>query len=172
MNHLRASILLFVAILSCFISSSTAFHFKNRIHASSSRLDVRERRKRDGSDNLPTAPEYVVGDDVPEEISRNKAIYDMILVERFSQPERTGGGLFMPKTEGKDEKHLGKVLSMPTYGLESEQGRLATPSEIMPYTIGDVVYIRDPWGIGPKDLEIGPRCFSFHKAQQISGVVR
>ena len=44
--------------------------------------------------------------------------------------------------------------------------------EIIPYKVGDVVYIRDPWGIGPKDQQYGERCFSFHKAVQITGVVR
>jgi hypothetical protein len=38
---------------------------------------------------------------------------------------------------------IGKVLSKPTsYGLESEQGRLAPFDEICPYNIGDMVFIR------------------------------
>jgi len=38
---------------------------------------------------------------------------------------------------------IGKVLSMPkSYGLESEQGRLAPFDEICPYNIGDMVFIR------------------------------
>ena len=49
----------------------------------------------------------------------------MILVERVSMPEKSSGGLFMPQVEGKDKKHVGLVLSVPTeYGLESEQGRV------------------------------------------------
>lgn len=67
-------------------------------------------------------------------------------------------------------KHTGKILSMPsTYGLESEQGRIQSISDIMPYRVGDIVLIRDPWGVGPKDFEIGERCFSFHKAEHITG---
>ena len=121
----------------------------------------------------PAASQFVPGIDVPEEISCHSCIYDMILVERFSQPEKTEVGLFLPKVEGKDQKHLGIVLSIPSnYGLEGEQGRLAPIEEIAPYKIGDVVYIRDPWGIGPKDIEVGKRCFSFHKAAQITGVMK
>ena len=61
---------------------------------------------------------------------------------------------------------------MPTdYGLESEQGRVQPVDEIMPYKVGDIVYIRDPWGIGPKNIPYGDRCFSFHKAIQITGKI-
>jgi hypothetical protein len=82
-------------------------------------------------------------------------------------------GLFLPKTEGKDRKHLAKVVSVPkTYGLESENGYLAPIESIAPYKVGDLVIVKDPWGIGPKDQEIGSRCFSFHKAAHIIGVIR
>lgn len=118
-------------------------------------------------------PTFVVGVDVPEEILKQRSIYDMILVERFSQPEKTDFGLFLPKVEGKDEKHLGMVVSVPlSHGLEGEQGRVAPIAEIAPYKVGDVVYIKDPWGIGPKDQEVGARCFSFHKAAHITGIVK
>ena len=97
----------------------------------------------------------------------------MILVERFSQPEKTDFGLFLPKVEGKDEKHLGKVISVPAgHGLEGEQGRVAPIAEIAPFNVGDVVYIKDAWGIGPKDQEVGQRCFSFHKAAHITGIIK
>jgi co-chaperonin GroES (HSP10) len=67
----------------------------------------------------------------------------MILVERYSMPEQTASGLFMPVVEGKDLKHVGKVLSMPTeYGLESEQGRIRPVEEVAPFSVGDVVYIK------------------------------
>ena len=49
----------------------------------------------------------------------------MILVERFSAPQKTSSGLWTPVTEGKDRKHMAYVISVPSsYGLESEQGRL------------------------------------------------
>jgi hypothetical protein len=80
------------------------------------------------------------------------------------------GGLFLPKVEGKDQKHVGKVLSVPAgYGLESEGGRVEPIQEIAPYKVGDTIFIRDPWGIGPKQIEVGNRFFSFHKAAQIMG---
>lgn len=119
-------------------------------------------------------PEYSVGVDIPPEIAQQSCIYDMILVERLSTPEQTSGGLFLPKIEGKDQKRLGKVLSVPpsSYGLESEQGRVAGLDEIAPCKVGDIVLLRDPWGVGPKNEEIGPRCFSFHKAVHILAVVK
>lgn len=128
-------------------------------------------KKSDGLASM--GPTYVVGEDIPEEILKQRSIYDMILVERFSQPEKTDFGLFLPKVEGKDEKHLGKVVSVPlSHGLEGEQGRVAPIAEIAPYKVGDVVYIKDPWGIGPKDQEVGVRCFSFHKAAHITGIIK
>jgi hypothetical protein len=33
------------------------------------------------------------------------------------------------------------------------------------------VYVRDPWGIGPKNIALGGRFFSFHKAAHIMAVV-
>ena len=39
-------------------------------------------------------------DDIPEEILKFNAIYDMILVERINAPEKTDFGLFLPKVEG------------------------------------------------------------------------
>lgn len=128
-------------------------------------------KKSDGLASI--VPVFVVGEDVPEEILKQNSIYDMILVERYSQPEKTDFGLFLPKVEGKDEKHLGRVVSVPkSHGLEGEQGRVAPISEIAPYKVGDVVYIKDPWGIGPKDQEVGVRCFSFHKAAHITGLIK
>jgi calcineurin-like phosphoesterase family protein len=35
---------------------------------------------------------------------------DMVLVERYSAPEKTSFGLFLPKIEGKDQKHLGNRI--------------------------------------------------------------
>lgn len=128
-------------------------------------------KKNDGL--TAVGPTYVIGEDIPDEIMRQRSIYDMILVERFSQPEKTDFGLFLPKVEGKDEKHLGKVISVPAgHGLEGEQGRVAPIAEIAPFNVGDVVYIKDAWGIGPKDQEVGQRCFSFHKAAHITGIIK
>mmetsp|Transcript_26192 Transcript_26192/g.26437 ORF Transcript_26192/g.26437 Transcript_26192/m.26437 type:complete len:170 (+) Transcript_26192:44-553(+) len=122
---------------------------------------------------IPEKEKYTVGENIPEEISKQVAIYDMILVERFSAPPKTESGLWMPQTVGKDRKHLAYVISVPSsYGLESEQGRLQPIEKIAPYKAGDIVWVTDPWGIGPKDQEVGERCFSFHKADHISAVMR
>ena len=87
--------------------------------------------------------DYIVGENIPEELLKLHPIYDMILVERFSEPERTTGGLFLPKTEGRDRKQVAKVVAIPnSYGLESENGRLQTVEEIMPYKVGDIVVVR------------------------------
>mmetsp|Transcript_14716 Transcript_14716/g.24390 ORF Transcript_14716/g.24390 Transcript_14716/m.24390 type:complete len:177 (-) Transcript_14716:584-1114(-) len=133
----------------------------------------RERRKNEAEVALPTGTvDYVVGEDIPEELQNLLPIYDMVLVERFAAPLQTASGLLLPEVTGKDQMHVGKVLAVPTsYGLESEQGRLAPVEEIIPYKVGDSVYIRDPWGIGPLNFEYGDRCFSFHKAIQITGKI-
>jgi co-chaperonin GroES (HSP10) len=114
----------------------------------------------------------VPGQELPPEIAAMSAIYDMVLVERFTAPPKTTGGLFIPAVEGKDSKQLAVVISVPNaYGLESEGGRLQSIEEIAPVKKGDLVYVRDVWGIGPKNLEVGKRSFSFHKAAHISAVV-
>jgi co-chaperonin GroES (HSP10) len=108
-----------------------------------SNLVVAARRSNTFGVDFGESTPYVVGVDVPEEIMKSNAIYDMILVERYSAPEKTSAGIFLPKVEGKDQKTLGKVLSVPSdYGLESENGRLQPISEIAPYKKGDVVFIR------------------------------
>ena len=117
---------------------------------------------------------FEVGENVPDEIKQLSVLYDMILVERLSTPEQTATGIILPKTEGKDKRQLGRVLSVPgLHGLESEHGRVQPDTEICPgIKPGDTVFLRDPWGIGPKNIEIGERKFSFHKAAHITGVVR
>ena len=70
----------------------------NRLQRTGFSLNARVRRTRSSADNnLPVTPDYTVGENVPSEIARNNAIYDMILVERFSQPDKTEVGLFLPK---------------------------------------------------------------------------
>jgi len=32
--------------------------------------------------------------------------------------------------------------------------------------------VRDPWGIGPKNIALGGRFFSFHKANHITAIVK
>jgi co-chaperonin GroES (HSP10) len=156
------------------LSAAVAF---NAIKSVRSNLLLNARRRSSEGGVGGEAPassdkDFEVGVNVPEDLARQAAIYDMILVERFHAPTKTKAGLFLPKVEGKDEKHIAKIISMPTsHGLESEQGRVQGLEEIAPYKLGDVVFVRDPWGIGPKDQQVGDRCFSFHKAAQITGVI-
>ncbi len=88
-------------------------------------------------------PAFVVAENLPEEVAKHNAIYDMILVERISAPERTSTGLFLPKVDGKDQKKIGKVISMPTsYGLEGENGNILPIEQISPFKVGDIVFIK------------------------------
>jgi co-chaperonin GroES (HSP10) len=117
-------------------------------------------------------PAATPGEDLPEEVACLEPIYDMILVERFNQKTQTAGGLFVPQVEGKDLKQLAKVLSVPKeYGLESEQGRIQPLEDYAKVKVGDLVYVREPWGIGPKNIEVGERCFSFHKIANVLAVI-
>jgi len=166
-------VVLLLVLISLHLSSSFLLHSTKslkRFHNNAVKLQARVKKTDDAA--VEDAPTFVVGENIPEDIKKQNAIYDMILVERFNAAEKTAFGLFLPKIDGKDQKHVGKVLSMPlTYGLESEQGRLQTIQEIAPYKVGDIVYIQDPWGIGPKDQTVGQRCFSFHKADHILGKI-
>lgn len=124
---------------------SLAFSLKpnSLYHQGHSLNRLRSLYARRGIETKSLAPTFTVGENIPEEVAKLNAIYDMVLVERYSAPEKTVSGLFLPKVEGKDQKHLGKIISMPTeYGLESEQGRLQSVDEIMPYKLGDTIYIR------------------------------
>lgn len=164
--------LLFVLLIWLVVAQSLKYKYVR--HRSLSLYERISRKDRQASPLEIVAPRYIAGENIPDEIKRQSVIYDMILVERLSAPEQTATGIFLPKVEGKDKKQLGKVLSVPTvYGLESEQGRVQPPSEICPnINPGDIVFLRDAWGIGPKDQEIGERKFSFHKAAHITGVIR
>jgi len=147
---------------------------RTRLWSEAPRQSRKERQAAAATGPAVLPPRFVEGENIPAEIKEQSVIYDMILVERINAPEQTTTGLFLPKVEGKDKKQLGKVLSVPTtYGLESEQGRVQPPSELFGDIVpGDVVFLRDAWGIGPKDQEVGERKFSFHKAAQITGVIR
>lgn len=118
-----------------FINKKVSFkQQENKLFARTRRATTEEKEEK---------PTFIVGEDVPEEILKHHCIYDMILVERYTSPTKTSFGLILPEVEGKDRKHVAKVISIPTsYGLESEQGRLAPISEICPYNIGDLVFLQ------------------------------
>lgn len=126
------------------IQNTFGLVFHARLAArSSARIHIARQLSTSGATDVGTKPAYQIGEGLPDEISKNKCIYDMILVERYSAPERTSAGLFLPAVEGKDQKHLGKVLSVPSqHGSESERGRVLPIAQIAPYKVGDTVFVK------------------------------
>lgn len=178
---------LVLSLLLCSIAMVSAFQgsMMNRprhtsLSMSEEKSSRQERRaaraeKLAGAMEASMTPKFVTGVDIPPEISEMcSTIYDMILVERYSQPPATDTGIILPPgPEGKDRRQLAMVLAVPPegYGLESEGGRVQPLREIATVKPGDMVYLKDPWGIGPKQIEVGERKFSFHKFAHILGVI-
>ena len=107
---------------------------------------------------------FVVEDYQPEQWSCH---YDMVLVERIQGKPRTASGLYVPQ-EDLPKLHLCRVLSLGP-GREEENGFTAP----MPHVaVGDVIWAKNPWGIGPKDEETADgRKISFMRSQDIAAVV-
>lgn len=55
-------------------------------------LDLKSRRLNKNLDNLTIVQKFVHGEDIPDEIKKHQAIYDMILVERINAPLKTSAG--------------------------------------------------------------------------------
>jgi co-chaperonin GroES (HSP10) len=91
--------------------------------------------------NRAVGASYSVGENLPEEIKKCKAINDMVLVERLAQPPQTASGILFPKTDGKDKMHLGKVLSIPDESF-TEGGKSIAVKDIFPYKVGDTVFVQ------------------------------
>lgn len=72
----------------------------------------------------------LAGDNLPTEIRNHQCINNMVLLERMAVPEKTNSGLFLPMSENKDQKHTGKVLSLPVENNNK------------PYQVGDYVFIK------------------------------
>lgn len=91
---------------------------------------------------LKMSSNCVVGENVPEEVMKLQAVNDMILVERFSSPEQTIGGVYIPKAQGADRKRLGKVISVPTeFSSITNTGRVRSPNELTDLKVGDVIVV-------------------------------
>ena len=137
-----------------------------------SRRELRRAERADALSTDAVQATHIPGKDIPIEIlEMKKCLYDMILVERISAPASTTSGIVLPPgPEGKDRRQIGIVLSIPdrSYGLESEQGRIQKFDEIANVEVGEYIFVKDPWGVGPKNIEIGERKFSFHKAAHIT----
>ncbi|KAJ1448339.1 hypothetical protein M885DRAFT_539491 [Pelagophyceae sp. CCMP2097] len=110
---------------------------------------------------------------VTEEARRllgQEALYDLVYVERLPPPTTTASGfvLVAPKDP---PMHLARIITFGT-GQEGENGVVTANSGIKK---GDLVYVKFPWGIGPKDEEIGEegstRRFSFLRYSDIAAVV-
>lgn len=111
------------------------------------------------------------------ELTRQQALYDLIYVERLPPPEQSSGGLFLIEPEDPP-MHLARVISVGS-GLEGEAGCLNENKNLEP---GDLVYLKFPWGIGPRDEQCGGggggddegkiRRFSFIRYQDVAAVVK
>ena len=130
--------LIFIAFVMCANALNIKTSIFNKFHSK-----ALSARRSAASEVTLDVPKYTPGVDVPEEVLKHQAIYDMILVERINQPEKTVSGIILPKMEGQDKKQVGIVISLgKDYGLESEQGRIQEMNEIAPFKVGDQVYIK------------------------------
>lgn len=106
-----------------------------------------------------------------EELLKQEAIYDLVYVERLPPPETSAGGLILLAPEDPP-MHLARVISVGS-GLEGEAGCVTPNKDLAP---GDLVYLKFPWGIGPKDEQSGEegtiRRFSFIRYQDVAAVVK
>lgn len=108
------------------------------------------------------------------ELTRQQALYDLIYVERLPPPEQSSGGLILVEPEDPP-MHLARVISVGS-GLEGEAGCLTENKNLDP---GDLVYLKFPWGIGPRDEQCGGgdeggkiRRFSFIRYQDVAAVAK
>eukprot|EP00640_Fibrocapsa_japonica_P006523 CAMPEP_0113933976 /NCGR_PEP_ID=MMETSP1339-20121228/1332_1 /TAXON_ID=94617 /ORGANISM="Fibrocapsa japonica" /LENGTH=183 /DNA_ID=CAMNT_0000935571 /DNA_START=73 /DNA_END=624 /DNA_ORIENTATION=+ /assembly_acc=CAM_ASM_000762 len=101
---------------------------------------------------------------LPEEIAKVQAANEFVIVERLPEPLKLDSGLFLPNKQYPAMK-LCRVLSVGE-GFYSKAG-VMTPSEgLKP---GDLIWSRNPWGIGPKDEEVGARKFSYMRFADVCG---
>lgn len=85
-----------IVVISLLISVALAFKL------SPSKTWVKNlKARRNFAEEIIEGPKHTPGVDIPEIIAKQSAIYDMILVERLSSPEKTDFGLFLPKVEGQ-----------------------------------------------------------------------
>ncbi|KAG5191883.1 hypothetical protein JKP88DRAFT_274868 [Tribonema minus] len=104
--------------------------------------------------------------ELPSKAVRQQALYDMVYVERLPEAQQMTSGLFLPGKENP-RMHVCKIVSLGQ-GREGESGTLVENAGLKP---GDLVYVKDPWGIGPKDDEFSNHKFSFVRYQNICAVI-
>eukprot|EP00638_Chattonella_subsalsa_P010163 CAMPEP_0117757768 /NCGR_PEP_ID=MMETSP0947-20121206/14941_1 /TAXON_ID=44440 /ORGANISM="Chattonella subsalsa, Strain CCMP2191" /LENGTH=148 /DNA_ID=CAMNT_0005577751 /DNA_START=241 /DNA_END=687 /DNA_ORIENTATION=+ len=95
-------------------------------------------------------------DEIPQEAAVQGAIQEMVYVERLPEPKKTSVGLFLPGSEFP-KMHICRVISVGE-GSRGESGALSANRDLQP---GDYVYVKNPFGIGPKDDEYGYNKFSY-----------
>ena len=103
---------------------------------------------------------------IPQEISSLQPVNDMILVERVSESARTPSGLHVVRNENSDARMLATVLAISPTLAETQEYKSA------PIHVGDTILLRDMWGVGPKDIEVKSRRFSFHKHSRVVAIVK
>eukprot|EP01084_Bolivina_argentea_P183184 316150_1 len=99
---------------------------------------------------------------LPSEAAKQTALYEMVYVERLPDTSKLASGLFLPGNE-MPRMHICRVLSVGQ-GREAENGSLVPNQGIK---VDDLVYVKDPWGIGPRDEEISGQKFSFVRYSSI-----
>lgn len=104
---------------------------------------------------------------IDEKADAWKCHYDMVLVERIQGKPKMDSGLYVPQ-EDLPRLHLCRVVSMGS-GREEENGRIAPMPDIQ---VGDIVWAKNPWGIGPKDEETTDgKKLSYMRSQDIAAVI-
>lgn len=101
--------------------------------------------------------------ELPEAVRGMQPLGDMLLVERIKVEERKASGLLVEYKEGDNDskRHFAKVLDISPQLKEQ-------PNYDGVIKVGDVVYVTDPWGIGPKDIiSDDKRQFSIVRASKV-----
>mmetsp|Transcript_59890 Transcript_59890/g.135486 ORF Transcript_59890/g.135486 Transcript_59890/m.135486 type:complete len:171 (+) Transcript_59890:90-602(+) len=109
---------------------------------------------------------------LPDEIAREEGLQDIAFCERLPETERKASGLFLPG-KATPKLHVARVVSTGN-GLTNENGHFAPNADIKR---GDIVFLKDPWGIGPRDEEYTDetgvlRRFSYVRYANIAGVAK
>ena len=95
-----------------------------------------------------------------------RPLYDMVLVHRIMPVTQTESGLHIGTPE-MPKLQLARVLAVGP-GLEEENGLVQNPPNVR---VGELVMLKNPWGIGPKDEETPDgRKLSYIRAQDVAGV--
>jgi co-chaperonin GroES (HSP10) len=102
---------------------------------------------------------------VPPNIASLKPLNDMILIERIDTHAAATGksGLQLSASSYEDQKLVGKVIAVADPSSDK--------SPVSSIKAGDMVMVKDGWGVGPKNIEVGNRKFSFHDIHNVVGVI-